>query len=199
MISEKEYFYLLAALLEAIDAVANTASVYGAYLKRFKASALKELKLRPLALPSGGRRCRVYQEDANDLVGRIRCDVLYLDPPYNHRQYGANYHVLETIAIADRPQLRGVTGLREYIRSRYCRARGAAEAFAELVGRVQARHILMSYNDEGVIEYGEMRRILGMRGRVKTFRQKYSRFKADNGRAYKRDETVEYLHYVRAK
>ena len=84
LISEKEYFYLLAALLEAIDAVANTASVYGAYLKRFKASALKELKLRPLALPSGGRRCRVYQEDANDLVGRIRCDVLYLDPPFGH-------------------------------------------------------------------------------------------------------------------
>jgi adenine-specific DNA methylase len=55
----------------------------------------------------------------------------------------------------------------------------------------------MSYNDEGVIEYGEMRRILGMRGRVKTFRQKYSRFKADNGRAYKRNTTTEYLHYVR--
>ena len=199
LIGEQEYFYLLAALLEAIDAVANTASVYGAYLKRFKASALKPLEVRPLALPSGGRRCRVYQEDANDLVGRIRCDVLYLDPPYNHRQYGANYHVLETIAIADRPRLRGVTGLREYVRSRYCRARGATEAFAELVSRVRARHILMSYNDEGVIEYGEMRRILGMRGRVRTFRQKYSRFKADNSRSYKRDATVEYLHYVRAK
>lgn len=199
LIGEQEYFYLLAALLEAIDAVANTASVYGAYLKRFKASALKPLEVRPLALPSGGRRCRVYQEDANDLVGRIRCDVLYLDPPYNHRQYGANYHVLETIAIADRPQLRGVTGLREYVRSRYCRSRGAAEALADLVSRVRARHILMSYNDEGVIEYGEMRRILGMRGRVKTFRQKYSRFKADNGRSYKRDGTTEYIHYVRAK
>lgn len=199
LISEKEYFYLLASLLEAIDAVANTASVYGAFLKRFKASALKPLELKPLMLSNGALRCRAYREDANDLIARARCDVLYLDPPYNHRQYGANYHVLETIAAGDRPRLRGVTGLREYERSRYCRRMTASEALAELVEKARTRHILMSYNDEGVIGFDEMRRILGERGRVKTYRQKYTRFKADNGRAYKRDATVEYLHYVRVR
>lgn len=199
LLGEKEYFYLIAALIKAIDSVANTASVYGAYLKRFKASALRPLELKPLDLCPGGRRSRVYREDANDLIRRVRCDVLYLDPPYNRRQYGANYHVLETVAAYDRPRVSGVTGLRDYVRSRYCQQRQASEALADLVLRARARHILVSYNDEGVIEFDEMRRILSERGRVKTFKRRYNRFKADNGRAYKRDATTEYLHYVRCE
>lgn len=199
LISEKEYFYLLASLIEAIDAVANTASVYGAFLKRFKASALKPLELKPLVLSNCVRGCRVYRQDANELIARVRCDVLYLDPPYNRREYGANYHVLETIAAGDEPPLRGITGLRDYERSRYCRPGSAVDALAELVTKARTRHILMSYNDEGLIGFDEMRRILRERGSVKTYKQKYTRFKADNGRAYKRDATVEYLHYVRVR
>ncbi|MEO6725888.1 MAG: DNA adenine methylase, partial [Blastocatellia bacterium] len=132
-ISQPEYFYLLASLLEAVDQVANTASVYGAFLKKFKASALRPLTLRPLALSNHVKGCKVYQCDANALIRRIECDVLYLDPPYNHRQYGANYHVLETIAAYDDPLLKGVTGMRDYPRSRYCQTREAAEALEDLI------------------------------------------------------------------
>ncbi len=195
-IDQAEFFYLLCSLLEAIDQVANTASVYGAYLKKFKKSALRSFTLKPLALCNHVKGSRVYREDANELIRRIECDVLYLDPPYNHRQYGANYHVLETIAAYDAPALRGVTGMRDYPRSRYCRSREAAAALEDLIRHARVRHILMSYNDEGVIPYKEMLRILSLRGRVKTYKQAYQRFKADNGRQYKRNETIEYLHYV---
>jgi adenine-specific DNA-methyltransferase len=197
LITRGEYFYLLATLLEALDEVANTASVYGAYLKRFKERARRPLRLRPLALSNGVRGCRAYQRDANELIGEIECDVLYLDPPYNHRQYGANYHVLETVAAYDDPVLRGVTGMRGYERSRYCRAREAGAALSDLVARARARHILLSYNDEGVLPMSEARAILGRRGRVRTFQTSYQRFKADCSRDYKRDRTVEYVHYVR--
>lgn len=197
ILNEREYYYLLCSLLEAIDQVANTASVYGAFLKKFKSSARRRLVLKPLDLCKPIKGCKVYNEDANELIGRIKCDVLYLDPPYNHRQYGANYHVLETIAADDQPKLRGITGMRDYHGSLYCRARSAKDALEQLIRRARSKHIFVSYNDEGIMSLAEVRKILALRGRPKTFQRTYQRFKADNGRAYKRDQTVEYLHYVR--
>ena len=177
--------------------MANTASVYGAFLKKFKASALKPFEMKPLRLTNHVTQCMAYWEDANQVIDEIKCDVLYLDPPYNHRQYGANYHVLETIAAYDQPTLKGVTGMRDYQRSLYCRQESAGEALTNLIGKARTKHILMSYNDEGVLSMDEVNRILGSRGQVTTFTERYSRFKADNGREYKRDATVEFIHHVK--
>src|SRR5437867_7763349 len=94
--------------------------------------------------------------NANAVLCKIEGDVLYLDPPYNHRQYGANYHVLETIAAYDSPQLKGVTGMRDYPRSRYCQTKEAAEALEDLIVNARAKHILLSYNDEGVLSLAEI-------------------------------------------
>jgi adenine-specific DNA-methyltransferase len=195
-ISEQEYFFLLSALLEAIDQVANTASVYGAYLKKFKASALKSLQLKPPALTNHVKGCHAFNRDANELIKEIECDILYLDPPYNHRQYGANYHVLETIAAYDNPKLKGITGMREYTKSEYCRQDAAKNAMKELISQARTKHILISYNDEGVMSLEDLREILSLRGEPKLFQTNYNRFKADNGREYKRKATVEYVHYV---
>jgi adenine-specific DNA-methyltransferase len=197
LMTEQEYFYILCSLLEAIDQVANTASVYGAYLKNFKASATKPLRLKPLELTNHVQGCRVWNRDANELIQETTCDVLYLDPPYNHRQYGANYHVLETIAAYDNPQLKGVTGMRDYPKSEYCRKDAAAAAMEHLIRSARTKHILVSYNDEGVMSLEDIQQILGLRGEPKLFHTEYNRFKADNGREYKKDSTVEYVHYVR--
>lgn len=197
IMTELEYFYVLCSLLEAIDQVANTASVYGAYLKKFKTSAMKPLRLKPLELKNHVLGCRAWNRDANELIRQIKCDVLYLDPPYNHRQYGANYHVLETIASYDNPHLTGVTGMRKYHKSLYCQQRAAKEAMQELISQAQAKHILVSYNDEGVMSLSEIQEILSLRGEPTLFQTQYNRFKADNGREYKRNATVEYIHYVR--
>lgn len=197
LITEQEYFYVLCSLLEAIDQVANTASVYGAYLKKFKASAIRPLRLRPLELRNHVPNCRVFHRDANELITEIECDVLYLDPPYNHRQYGANYHVLETIAAYDDPKLKGITGLREYPKSSYCRQNAAREAMQQLICQARAKHILVSYNDEGVMSLQDIQEMLSLRGKPKLFQTNYNRFKADNGREYKRNATIEYVHYVR--
>lgn len=197
VITEQEYFYILCSLLEAIDQVANTASVYGAFLKKFKDSARKPLILRPLDLSNHVKGCKAFNEDANVLIRKLKCDVLYLDPPYNHRQYGANYHVLETIAAYDNPELTGITGMRSYQRSRYCQPKSAKDALAHLVRSASAKHILLSYNDEGLLSRDDVREILSLRGEPVTFSKAYNRFKADNGRHYKRDSTIEYLHYVK--
>lgn len=197
LITEQEYFYLLCSLLEAIDQVANTASVYGAFLKEYKKSAKKQLCLKPLELTNHVRGSKVFNKDANELIKSIECDILYLDPPYNHRQYGANYHVLETIAAYDSPVLTGVTGMRDYKRSLYCQAGAVKEAFEQLIKTANTKHILVSYNDEGLMSLDDVHKILSLRGEPTTFKTDYNRFKADNNREYKRDATVEYVHYVK--
>jgi adenine-specific DNA-methyltransferase len=197
IISEQEYFYILCSLLEAIDQVANTASVYGAFLKKFKDSARRPLSLKPLELSNHVTGCKAFNKNANEIIKEIECDILYLDPPYNHRQYGANYHVLETIAAYDSPSLTGITGMRDYQRSEYCQQKTAKEALEHLIRAARTKHILLSYNDEGLIALDDVLRILSLRGEPKRFDKVYNRFKADNGREYKRDSTIEYIHYVR--
>jgi adenine-specific DNA-methyltransferase len=86
-ITEDEYYFLLASLIESIDKVANTASVYGAFLKKFKKSALNSLILQPAEFYLNDKEHKVFNEDINQLILKTSHDVVYLDPPYNHRQY----------------------------------------------------------------------------------------------------------------
>ena len=113
-ITEWEYFFLLASLLEAIDKVANTASVYWAFLKKIKKSAEKPLTLKSIPFPINNYENEVFNEDINSFIKGHKFDVVYLDPPYNERQYSANYHLLETIAKYDIPIIKGKTWLRNY-------------------------------------------------------------------------------------
>ena len=151
-IDDSLYFYYLASLVNSIDKYANTASVYGAFLKHIKKSAQKEFQLELLPVIPG-KVGKVYNEDINALAKKISGDVLYLDPPYNARQYCSNYHVLETIARYDNPVLSGVTGLRDSSdqKSRFCSKRTVAEAFDELIQNARFKYIFLSYNNEGLM------------------------------------------------
>ncbi|HET8837687.1 MAG TPA: DNA adenine methylase, partial [Flavobacteriaceae bacterium] len=100
-INDHCYFFLLTSLLESADKVANTASVYGAFLKKIKASAKRPIYIEPALFTETENSHEVYGEDANSLINKISGDILYLDPPYNSRQYGANYHLLNTITKYD--------------------------------------------------------------------------------------------------
>ena len=109
-------------MINSIDKHANTASVYGAFLKSLKKSAVKDFELELLPIIDGNKDGKVYNEDINILIKKIKGDILYLDPPYNARQYSANYHLLETISKYDNPIIKGKTGLRDYSnqKSKFC-------------------------------------------------------------------------------
>ncbi len=196
-IDEQTYYQYLASLINSIDKYANTASVYGAFLKSFKKSAQKDLRLELMPVVDG-KKGEVYNEDVNAIIKRITGDVLYLDPPYNARQYCTNYHVLETIALYDNPVLRGKTGLRDYAtqKSKFCSKRTVKEVFSALLCDARFKYIFLSYNNEGLMSVEEIAEIMSKYGEYKCFTKEYRRFKADveEKRNIKVMSTREYLH-----
>ncbi len=199
-INDNLYFYYLASLINSIDKYANTASVYGAFLKHIKKPAQKEFILELLPVGNGNIG-KVYNEDINELIKKVGGDVLYIDPPYNNRQYCSNYHVLETIAKYDTPKLRGVTGLRDetYQKSKYCSKRTVIDIFEDLIKYADFKYIILSYNNEGLMDLKTIKDIMSKYGEYDFFTKEYRRFKADRdeNRTIAADITTEYLHCLR--
>ena len=183
-ITENEYYLLLLPLLEATSKVANISGTYGAYLKHWDPRTHKNLPMVPTEIIRSNVPHQVFRGDANQLIEDIQCDVLYLDPPYNTRQYITNYHLLETIARYDAPALRGKTGLRnddEGEKSAYCSKSDCYQAFQNLIEKADARHILVSYNNEGILSRDEVTSILSLRGEPRCDSSiDYRRFKSNS-------------------
>ena len=210
-ITEGEFHFLLCSLIEQIDQHANTASIYGAFLKQFKKSAKQDFWLKPAQRDNHQSslfetktkvghqtKIKVYQEDANSLVKEVAVDIAYLDPPYNHRQYASNYHLLETIARYDSPEITGLTGLRaNYFRSSYCQKSKILKTFGDLIDNLQARYIFLSYNNEGLMSFEDIKRIMSRKGQYSFFEKTYGRYKADSQRFNKFNQTKEYLHCLK--
>lgn len=165
-LQRKEFFLLLNMVLESADRVANIAGVYAAYLKAWQSNTQGPFVLRrPRIVP--GPVGEALRGDAMEHLDRVACDVLYLDPPYNTRQYAAYYHVREVMAElhaiddlkAYEAALYGKTGLRPYdhLKSQFCQRRrrkgrqACEHAFLELLERARAKHVIISYNEEGII------------------------------------------------
>ena len=210
----QERLILLASLLFAVDKAANTVGQYDAFLKHIEAASLegdqdrhlidsnvyKPLWLRIPAIELAGNGANeVFNQDANQLIRRLDTEVLYLDPPYNTRQYIDCYHVLENILRWDKPTLTGKTKKfqRDHLKSRYSRKNQAAAALQELIGQAQAEHIFLSYNNEGIIPEDTIREILRRRGALEVFSREYSVFGNGAGSARKR-ALLERIYYCRA-
>lgn len=200
-ITEQEYFYLLASLINSIDKYANTASVYGAFLKKIKRTASKKFKLELLPIISGNNKNDVYNKDVNEIITQIKGDILYLDPPYNARQYNSNYHLLETIARYDNPIIKGKTGLRDNDeqKSDFCSKNKVESVFEYLIKNAKFQYVFLSYNNEGLMTLDTIKNIMSKYGEYKIFKKEYKRFKADNdlNRNHTAQKTVEYLSMIK--
>ena len=97
-------------------------------------------------------------------------DVVYLDPPYNKRQYAAYYHVLETIVAGDKPEVGGVTGLRPWRAksSPFCFRKTALSSLTRLCGVLGAKDVFISYSSEGHINLSDLETGLRETGLVTT-------------------------------
>ena len=196
IIDTNAYYFLLASLLESADKVANVASVYGAFLKRLKKTALKNMKFKPAHFELHSNINEVFNENANELIEHIKGDILYLDPPYNAREYGANYHLLNTIALYDDFVPQGKTGLRNYQKSAWCKKGSVVCELENLINKADFEWIFLSYNNEGILRPNEIECIFTKFGEYKYICKSYQRFKADSVRNQKQKSTIEYLHIL---
>lgn len=203
-LSTDEYYTLVYMLIDAADFVANISGTYGAYLKIWRSMALKPLCLKAPEVLDNKCKNLIYQQDANFLIQQIQGDVLYLDPPYNQRQYAPNFHVLETLAVWDKQVLVGKTGQRDYSdkKSNYCQKIKATKALKDLISRAQFKYIVLSYNNEGIIPRDDILDILSSVGKVEEYIENYRRFRTekDNDKRHYKDcgDTVqEHLYIVK--
>jgi adenine-specific DNA-methyltransferase len=223
-----EHHLLLNALLDAADRRANISGTYGAYLKRWQSNTEAELVLRlPVIYSSGVEGHRAFRRDANELIRDIEGDVLYLDPPYNHRQYAANYHVLQIMAEYHRiddlesyeSALYGKTGLRPYadLRSAFCVRRTSRrrpesgpgnvyEAMKDLLDHARVEHVVISYNEEGLLDREEIGELLASFSGTERFDHDqnfrevdYRRFRSDRDRAPVRDGSARRYRVIENK
>lgn len=183
---EREYYVLITSLLYAIDKIANTVGHYDAY---FKKTLVDDTFTMRSLVPVQVENVEIYREDANILAKKIHTDVVYIDPPYNSRQYSRFYHVLETLTKWDKPKLYG-TALKpaEENMSDYCR-NTAKDRLEELVRDIDARFLVVSYNNTyasksssslNKITHEEIENILSKKGETKVFEKDYRHFNAGN-------------------
>lgn len=175
------FYFLIASLLVSVDKVANTSCVYGAYLKEFKKSAKKPMVLLPIHTKTGisADNNMVYNDKAED-VCKLGADIVYMDPPYNNRQYSANYSPLNYIALYNASvELTGKTGLiNGYNRSNFSKKGEVENAFRTLIDGVKCKYMVLSYNNEGIMDYDALKKMMEKRGKLKVYKILYKKFKA---------------------
>jgi len=172
---------LLVSLMEAADRVDSTCGVQMAYLKSWAQRAHKDLHLRLpdlLTRPDHGP-CKASQMDAMEAALEIKSDVAYLDPPYNQHSYLGNYHIWESLVLWDKPEVYGVACKRVDVRERkspFNAKRGALKAMQQLVESVQAKHLIISFNNEGYIARPDMESLLATRGELLVIEKDFKRY-----------------------
>lgn len=200
LINENEYFYLLASLVEGVPFVSNITGTYGAYLKTWDKRAFKKFEMIRLNVINNYESNECYREDANELIKKISGDILYIDPPYNSRQYLPNYHLLETIARYDEPEINGKTGIRTYDKekSNYCIKSKVYDELDELISNAKFKHLIISYNQDGLLKKEEIEQILKKYGDKDTYKLYQIPYKQYQNKLTKKIEKhYEYIFYIK--
>jgi len=197
-INKETYNYLLYLLLLEVNKVSNTTSVFSSYLKKIKDTAKNEIKLSKTIIIDNKQINEIYNEDVNVLINKnIKFDIVYLDPPYNWRQYSKSYHLLETISKYDNPILKGVTWKRntEDQLSNYSKKTKINKSFYDLINDIDCKHLFLSYNNEGILTKKEILNILKQYWKVQVFEKTYKRYKSNNNNQ-KSKNVIEYLFHL---
>jgi adenine-specific DNA-methyltransferase len=203
-LTPKEYNILLASLIYSMNRCANTVGHFDAYIKKSEVQDKFVFDLiKPLNL--NGVTCEIHKEDANKLAKEIVADIVYIDPPYNSRQYCQFYHIYETLVNWDNPKLYGVA-LKPQGKhlSDYCRVK-ARDVFRDLIESLNCKYIVVSYNNtyksksnssKNKITLEEIEKILNQKGETQKFSTSHKFF---NTGKTEFDDHKEYIFIVKVK
>lgn len=201
-IGEENYFVILSSLIYSIDRIANTVGHYDAYIKK---NIRNNDFILNLITPNQIKDLKIFREDANELAKNITTDIVYIDPPYNSRQYSRFYHLLETLVKWDKPTLTGTAMKPEPENmSEYCKVK-APDAFADLIEKLKCKYIVVSYNNtynsksnssKNKITLEQIEEILNKKGKTKVFRKNHKHFNAGKTNF---DNHQEYIFITKVK
>lgn len=194
-LSVKEYSILIASLIYSVDCIANTVGHYDAYIKKKPTNKKFNFKLiNPIF-----SNVKIYNCDANQLAKKVKADVVYIDPPYNSRQYSRFYHLLDNLATWEKPKLYGDALKPEPKNmSDYCR-KNAVNVFNDLIVNLNCKYIVVSYNNtynsksnssRNKIELKMIEKILNQKGKTKIFKKSHAFFNTGNTEFKNHEEFV---------
>lgn len=184
LLTEIENSLLRHNLIMAVNRVANIAGTYGHYRSSWNKASHDELRLRQSAFVQGRTDHLVLQGPAEQIAGTIRADLCYLDPPYMKRQYGANYHFIETIARGDEPEAVGISGLRPWRDqySNFCTRTKIQDSFRAVINEMNCPKFLISYSSDGLLKENELLEVLAPLADVSIEKQSYPRFRSNKSK-----------------
>ncbi len=211
---------LIAQIIYEAATHTNTSGVFKACHKEFGGHGKDALTriLTPIAihesvLIDSDYECHIYQEDANKLAEKVEnIDIAYLDPPYNQHQYGSNYHMLNTISKWDKipvplemnakGELKEKAGIRHdwvNTRSHYCYKTEAELAFKDLISKLDARYILISYSTDGIIPFDKMCEICMARGKTTIVTNEYTTYRGGKQSNQRKNTNIEFILCIDTK
>lgn len=207
LISDNEFAYLIYCLIEGVSSVANTAGVFGSFLKHWDPRSQRKLQYAPISENlfdevSSDYHIETYSSKIEDIITQIECDILYLDPPYTQNQYGTQYHLLETLVLNDNPKISKITGSRPVtpMKSLWSKDLYTHVLFDYIVANTTAKYVILSYNNDGFMSKEFIEATLKRYGNVDTYEcveidyKKYNNFKCRG-----REGHLEYLFFVEKK
>lgn len=199
-LTEEEYCYLMACLIETVSNVSNTAGVYGAFLKKWDSRALKKITFNRVDFKN--ELCSAvttFNSKIESIIEDVACDILYLDPPYTQNQYGTQYHLLETLVLDDNPSVSKITGSRSTapMRSDWSKEYKANILFDRILAKTKAKHIILSYNNDGFMSKEYIEAAMKRYGKPETYVCKKIAYKKyQNWKSQNESKHFEYLFYV---
>jgi len=204
-ITQKEYIHLIAILIETTSLYSNIPGTYGAFLKKWDSRALKTLTLdieihKKLLCPIDNLNNKTYNSDIRDIVKNVKnCDFMYLDPPYNERDYGTYYHVLETISKYDNPDIKdNKTGTKKKTtKSNWCKKNSVINELDYIIKNSNVKVVLLSYNNEGIMKEEDIKKIFEKYGTYTNKKKEVKRFKCN--KTQNSVVVYEYIHILERK
>jgi adenine-specific DNA-methyltransferase len=208
--------FFLAPLLSEASVHANTSGVFKGFYKNAqtgrgqfggnKEDALLRIR-KDIELPFpiwSNHECEVeiHRGDSNKIADCVKgVDVAYLDPPYNQHPYGSNYFMLNLLVDYIRPKnVSEVSGIpADWNRSDYNKQRLAFDAFKDLVSKLDAKFLIISFNSEGFIASDDMLGFLETIGKTEKLETRYNTFRGSRNLGNRTIHVKEYLYLVEKK
>ncbi len=213
-ISLSEKSILLSSFIYSVSYVSNTSGVFKGFHNGWGGKTgtalyriLSEIKLILPVLFDNKLKNKVYQMDSQTLAEKLdeKINIAYLDPPYNQHPYGSNYHILNTVALWDKPEINKNilvngkkknksairTDWRTERRSEYNYKNGATHALEKLIKTINSDYILLSYSTDGHMDLKDVLDIMASNGKLSMVSKPYKRYRVSTPRMSEKPYNVE--------